>query len=217
MNVTLSILAAAWTVFQIDPFYTKTHSRDAAPEDGHETTELAAAAAIGEIEAVSFMFRPDKAMAKLDLVPTDLKGPGGAAIPASAVDVRTVKAWWQDRERWTSYYNWAKYAKKNALLPDILLHDDALIRVDEAGTNNYLRMDYPEGARYVCVSEDTPAISTTISNPCGTRRSSCRSTSRRASIASIGSRCGCRRTRSRATPMGRSPLSRTGSRRASSS
>ena len=156
MNVTLSILAAAWTVFQIDPFYTKPHPRDAAPEDGRETTELTAAAAIGEIEAVSFMFRPDKAMTKLDLVPTDLKGPGGVAIPAAAVDVRTVKVWWQDRERWTSYYNWEKYAKKNALLPDILLHDDALIRVDEAGTNNYLRMDYPEGTRYVCVSEDTP-------------------------------------------------------------
>ena len=155
MNVTLSILAAAWTVFQIDPFYTKPHSRDAVPEDGRETAELIAAAAIGEIEAVSFMFRPEKALPRLDLVPGDLKGPDGATIPASAVDVRTVKVWWQDRERWTSYYNWEKFAKKNALLPDILLHDDSLIRVDEKGTNNYLRIDYPEGTRYVCVSENT--------------------------------------------------------------
>ena len=156
MNATLAVFAAAWTAFQIDPFYTKPHPRDAAPEDGRETTELTAAAAIGEIEAVSFMFRPEKAMTKLDLVPTDLKGPGGATIPAAAVDVRTVKVWWQDRIRWTNYYNWEKYAKKNALLPDILLHDDSLVRVDEKGTNNYVRADYPEGSRYVCVSEDTP-------------------------------------------------------------
>jgi len=156
MNATFMMLAAAWTAFQIDPFYTKPHLRDRAPEDGRETTELVAHAAIGEIEAVSFMFRSDAAIAKLNLVPSDLKGPGGAVIPAAAVDVRTVKVWWQDKIRWDNYYNWEKYAKKNALLPDILLHDDALIRVDEAGTNNFLRMDYPEGVRYVCVSEDTP-------------------------------------------------------------
>lgn len=27
--------------------------------------------------------------------------------------------------------------------------------MDEKGTNNYLRIDYPESTRYVCVSENT--------------------------------------------------------------
>lgn len=154
MNLTLSVLAAVWTAFQIDPFYTEPHPRDAAPKDGRETTELTACAAIGEIEAVSFMLCPARALEKLDVVPSDLKGPSGAVIPGDAVDVRTVKYWWQDRIRWTSYYNWEKYAKKNAITPDILLHDDSLIRVDEEGTNNYIRVDYPTGSRYVCVSKD---------------------------------------------------------------
>ena len=152
----ISILfAALWTAYQVDPYARDVYSRTEPPKGGRETTTLEVFAAQGEIESASFFLKVEKPLAKLDLVPGDLKGP--STIPSAAVDVRVVKWWWQDRQRWLSYYNWSRFAKKNALLPNILLHDDAMLKVDERGTNNYLRVNAVEGMRYVCVSEPVTA------------------------------------------------------------
>lgn len=153
MSTATTLAAALWTAFQIQPYAVDPHPLDRAPEDGHETKVIDVVSAQGEIEAASFMLLPTRDMKRLDLKPTDLTGPDGAKIDAGTVDVRTVKVWWQDARRWTTYYNWDKYAKKDALRPEILLHDDALVKVDRLSTNNYLRVDYQDGTRYLDISD----------------------------------------------------------------
>lgn len=146
----LALCAAAWTVLAIDPYCAEKHLPDARPVDGRETTSLAAAAARGEFESISFMIRPGRDMQKVDLVPTDLAGPGEAAIPASAFDVYAVKV----VNKWT--WSWITYYAGNpdspTPVPDMLVHDDSLIRTDWSRHINYVRADYPSGPVYLNMS-----------------------------------------------------------------
>ena len=80
MNM-LAILAAL-TVFRVDPWCNVPFLPDADPAGGVVTDAIDFAAAKGEIEAVSFVVRPDADYEKVDVVPSDLKGPDGATIPA---------------------------------------------------------------------------------------------------------------------------------------
>ncbi|NLC59554.1 MAG: hypothetical protein GX774_22170 [Armatimonadetes bacterium] len=70
---------------------------------------------------------------------TALRGPGGT-IPASAVDIRVVKCWFQaGQEIWD--------LKHKTLVPELLLKDDALVRVDPEKGENYLRSTAPDGTQ----------------------------------------------------------------------
>jgi len=62
-----------------------------APLEGESIGGLELACAPGEYEGVNFAVRPLKDLGILKIELTDLAGPGGAAIPASAMDLRLVK------------------------------------------------------------------------------------------------------------------------------
>ena len=149
-TASLALCAAAWTVLVIDPYCAEKHLPDTKPADGRETTSLAVAAARGEFESVSFMIRPGRDMRRVDFAPTELKGPAGAAIPASAFDVYAVKV----VNKWT--WSWITYYAGNpdspTPVPDMLVHDDALIRTDWSNHVNYVRADYPSGPVYLNMS-----------------------------------------------------------------
>ena len=149
--LTIPILAAL-TVFQVDPWFHKPILPDADPEQGVVTDTLAFAAAKGETEAVSFVVNPDRDLPKVDVVPSDLTGPGGAKIPASAADVALVKVWYRPGGRWNS--SWAGGAREP--INNLVLHDDALVRVDWETKTNYLRADYPDGPTYLDISRKEP-------------------------------------------------------------
>lgn len=70
-------------------------------------------------------------------------------IPLQQIDIRTVKCWYQNANGWFSAWK----APGNAVLvPELLLHDDSLVKTDPAAKANLLRTS-PEGspAEYVTV------------------------------------------------------------------
>ncbi len=125
------------------------------PEDGKTLNALAMRGALGEIEGASFMVYPYES-GQFFAEPTVLHGPGGATIPASAIDIRTVKFWHSHASGWLSYFGGGK--EKPVLTGEILLHDDAMLKVDREKHRNYLRLSYPDGVRYADMSTYGSAV-----------------------------------------------------------
>lgn len=150
MNTLPLLLASAFRLLWVDPYGEKPYLPDADPEGGVETNVLSCAAAKGEIESMSFVVVPDGDLAKVDFRPSDLKGPDGATIPASAADFAQVKVWYRAGGRW--WNSWCGGLTSPELVNEMILHDDTLVRVDEAKKINYVRGDYPSGTVYMDMS-----------------------------------------------------------------
>ncbi|MFC1525405.1 hypothetical protein ACFL6X_01185 [Candidatus Latescibacterota bacterium] len=125
---------------------------DTIPADGHITDRLRLIAAGGEFEPASFVAFPLQDVDRLQLAASALRGPQGT-IAADAVDIRVVKCWYQAGTAWYSYFG---DPSRRVLVPELLLHDDSLVRVDHATRSNYLRADYADGSRYLDISD--PAL-----------------------------------------------------------
>ncbi|MCQ2388330.1 MAG: hypothetical protein MJ138_01295 [Kiritimatiellae bacterium] len=144
------LLLAAISLYKIDPYWVNPHMHDAKPDDATETSELKAWAARGEFESVSWVACADGDLPKFDVVRTDLAGPGGAKLPASAIDVKTVKVWFQPAGFWTT--TWAGNIWRPEPIPALVLHDDTLVKVDYSNKVNYVRFDYTSGSIYTRMS-----------------------------------------------------------------
>ena len=120
------------------------------PADGRVVGEVKVSAAPGEYESASAMFFPYRAVKGFLLTPGDLSGPGGARIPAAEVDVKVVKVWYTYGSGWNSYFGGGR--EYPVQTPELILHDDALIRTVDGLRKNYLRLSYPTGERYVDIS-----------------------------------------------------------------
>ena len=149
MMTTSLILAATWTALGVYPYSLDKRLPDERPADGREITRLELAAAKGEYETASFVLKADAAVAKFGVKATDLKGPDGRTLPADAVDVKVVKVWFQPRDAWLTERVYGLANGDFRLTPNMLLHDDSLIRVDETNKVNFLRVDYADGSRYL--------------------------------------------------------------------
>lgn len=121
---------------------------DTLPSDGKLSDQLYVVAAKGELEPVSFVIVPFEDFAKVKVNASALKGKNGS-IPAENVDIKVVKCWYQGGTAWHSYF--ADSAGR-AKIPELLLNDENLIRVDDDTQENYLRIDYPSGSQYRWVS-----------------------------------------------------------------
>lgn len=117
---------------------------DRLPPDARAGDTVRVTAAQGEYEPASFVIHPLRDIDKLELKATALNGPGGS-IPAEEVDLKIVKAWYQAGTAWYSYF---ADVQRRELTPELLLNDDALIRVDHEKKENYLRV----GSEYRWVS-----------------------------------------------------------------
>ena len=124
-----SLFAAAFSLIWVDPYGDTPYLPNAFPAGGIETNQVSLAAAKGEIETVSFSVKPERDMKKVDFVPSDLVGPGGSKVAASAADFALVKVWYRAGGRWTT--SWCGKMGSPELINDLVIHDDDLIRVDE--------------------------------------------------------------------------------------
>ncbi len=91
------------------------------------TGGLDAVAAGGSVATLSFAVKsatPVKAFA----VSCDGLACGERKLPASAVDLFVVKCWYQDGNAW---FTELRDPSGQILIPELLLHDDALVRVDD--------------------------------------------------------------------------------------
>ena len=151
MDAVALLFGAALSLWWVDPYGDKPYLPDSPPAGGVVTNVLSCAAAKGEIESISFSIRPERDMGKVGFVPSDLVGPGGAKIPASAADFALVKVWYRAGGRW--HTSWGGGREKPELINNLILHDDDLVRVvedkDYAKRTILLRIDYPEGPAYV--------------------------------------------------------------------
>lgn len=128
---------------------------DSLPPDGSLEARINLIAAQGEFEPASFVLAPLVDTAKLEVKATALTGPKGT-IPVENVDIKIVKCWWQPATAWNSYFN---DPSGRELVPDLLLNDDTLIKVDLEKKEHYLRVDYPDGPEHVWISYQYPASS----------------------------------------------------------
>lgn len=106
------------------------------PEDGQFGGELRMKAAQGEYEPASFQLFAFKDQKNVTVSASALKSKSGASIPAKNVDVKVVKIWYQNGNRWTSYFSDVGLR----LVPEMLLYDENMVLVDTKNTANYARI-----------------------------------------------------------------------------
>ena len=118
------------------------------PVDGVPGGELQLIATPGEFEPASFVVFAFKDITGASLRAAELRGAAGS-IPAAAVDLKIVKIWYQGGTGWYSYF---ADQTGRTLVPELLLNDETLIKVDHATRDNYLRVDHSSGTGYVWIS-----------------------------------------------------------------
>ncbi len=124
---------------------------DTEPVPGELSTALTVTAARGEYEPVSFVLRPESDLADLRLKATALTHQNtGATIPVGAVDIKSVKCWYQAEGAWV---NKKRTGPGRVLIPELLLNDDGLVKVDTTEKRNYLKLRFAEGLRYIGVED----------------------------------------------------------------
>ncbi|NUQ00686.1 MAG: hypothetical protein HUU35_12615, partial [Armatimonadetes bacterium] len=100
--------------------------------------ELRCAAAPGEFESMAAVVYGLQEVRGLRATVSELRGAAGR-IPASAVDIRHLLWWYQGAGRNISY------SPQRELVAELLVKDPALVRVDLAAKENYLRSTAAEG------------------------------------------------------------------------
>ena len=114
---------------------------DAIPTDGERGGTVRIVAARGEYEPGSFVVRADEDLGKVQPVVGRFVNENGDVFPADALDLTVVKVWYQNKNGWFSYFADTGFK----LCPELLLHDEDLVRVDTAKEANYARVTGPDG------------------------------------------------------------------------
>lgn len=120
------------------------------PKSGSLTNRLETFLAQDEYETASVLVVPFRPVKNFTIRMGDLRGPGGAVMKGSDVDLKLVKRWYRTGGAWASYH---VDLRMRVLTPDLVINDDKLVRVDEWKRSNELYMRYPGGARYENVSD----------------------------------------------------------------
>ena len=118
---------------------------------GTLSAEIAVVAACGEYEPASFVVSAISDIASLNVTTCDLRSDKGV-IPSANVDTKVVKCWYQAGTAWVAI---RQDKSKRLLIPELLLNDDALVKVDYDKKENYLKLSFPEGQKYVWISDPT--------------------------------------------------------------
>lgn len=145
----------------VDPISNRMILPDTFPLPGERTSTITFRACRGEFEPASFVLRvQDLDMTSVTLTAVDLRNMSGSAvIPSKHVDMKIVKPWFQ------SYYAWNEIGKskpndfRQRLVPELLLNDDALVRVDVSAERNYVRLEQGRGFSYAWVNKKVLAAS----------------------------------------------------------
>jgi hypothetical protein len=102
------------------------------------TNELNVELAIGESESASLVLKSDKLIDGITIKFDDFVNEAGKIMPASVVDTRIVKVWYQNEGAWMTH---VKKSDTRFLTPELLLKDDKLVVVDNKSQRNLIRLD----------------------------------------------------------------------------
>ncbi len=114
-------------------------------------------ASSGEYKSASFVINSNQNINALQVETSNLTG-NGNTIPSTAVDIKSVKCWYQGGYEPNYYLVQGRY-----LTPELLLKDDSLVNVDgdnwtqwnvsNPNGKNYLKLT---NGSYIGISSDTP-------------------------------------------------------------
>ena len=121
---------------------------------GELSQRLEVTATPGEYEPASFVVAAFANIDALQVLATDLEGDSGA-VRSENVDIRVVKCWYQAGTAWVGN---DQDKSRRVLVPELLLKDDSLVRVDHESERNYLKVVRSRGQasekeEYVWISD----------------------------------------------------------------
>ncbi|MBR1999316.1 MAG: hypothetical protein IJ992_02250, partial [Lentisphaeria bacterium] len=116
---------------------------DTFPADGVPGGTIQIIASRGEYEPGSIVIAPMKNVDSFTLKASNLRGPNGGNIPAADIDIKMVKVWYQAGSGWYGYF---ADALGRTLVPEMLLNDENLVRVNPATKDNYVRYNNQDGS-----------------------------------------------------------------------
>jgi len=125
---------------------------------GRISNEIGIRACPGEYEPASFVVRPRQEIKGLIASVSDLRG-DKVVIPSSAVGIRVVKCWYQAG---SAGFGHNQRKDEKVLVPELLLKDDSLVKVDTDDEENYLKLRFGGGEKYVWISDPTPPKNPTV-------------------------------------------------------
>ena len=114
------------------------------PADGRAGGTVIIKAARDEYEPGSFVVLGLENLGKCDFRVNDLRAKDGTVFPRKNLDLTVIKVWIQDENAWFCYFG----DRGKKLVPELLLHDEDLIRVDEEKLDNYARVTPPGKPAY---------------------------------------------------------------------
>ncbi len=149
--------------YVVDPLSDIRRTPDLYPEDGRFSAPLEIVAARGEFEPGSFVVYARKNVDKFTLQLTELKNEkNGDVIPASALDAKLVKVWYQCGAGWCGEFS---DPLGRILVPELLVNDENLIFCDPATQDNYARYSNKDGSTtYEWISADFQVTGYKFSN-----------------------------------------------------
>ncbi|HBP88424.1 MAG TPA: hypothetical protein PKK23_08950 [Nitrospirales bacterium] len=131
------------------------------PLPGAKSLSLYVTACRGEFESASFVLQAQNHdLSGVTLTATALHGVNSSAVISSThVDIKIVKPWFQ------SYYAWNEIGKsepadfRQRLYPELLLKDDALVKVDRSTEQNLIRLERGGQSVYEWINQKKLAAS----------------------------------------------------------
>lgn len=136
----------AWHI--VPPLSPLIRLHDRYPIDGQLGAPVRIAAAQDEFEPASFTLYAYENLSNVELKLSALTNERGVAFPASQLDMKVVKVWYQNRNGWYSYFADVGLT----LIPELLVNDENLVRVDTQKVANYARLRTESGDKYVWIS-----------------------------------------------------------------
>ena len=136
------------TWFAVPAMSDRMRLADTYPEDGRPEGDLRVIVAQDEFEPASFQLFSLDDLTDVRLSVSPLKTKSGAMLKAADVDLRVVKLWLQNGNAWLSYF--ADVGLK--LVPELMLHDENMVKVDLDAQANYARLKDKKGERHVWIS-----------------------------------------------------------------
>ncbi len=122
--------------FSVVPMSDIMRAGDVWPTDGELNGTLRVVLAQDEYEPASFQLFSFKDRKNVTFSVPDLKSGDGAVLSADKLDLKVVKIWYQNGNRWHSYFQDTGLR----LIPELLLKDENLIKVDTQKVANYARI-----------------------------------------------------------------------------
>lgn len=107
-----------------------------------------------DFEPASFVIRPSMDLDQVEISISDLTS-GNNSLSSSVVDLRIVKNWYQ-----AGYGVVFKSIK--VLVPELLLKDDSLVRVDYDNATNYLKINSNGEEQYIDISSPSATLPSDI-------------------------------------------------------